>query len=77
MKPLTIIAVEQSGDRKLRTKMGSAAKIEEDVDSSIQTSDRLCSLGRLVKLGLATPLSLGGTLGPVALRPHLSMSMPM
>jgi len=41
----------------MRTKKGFAAKIAEDVDSFIQTSDRLCSLGRLVKLGLATPLS--------------------
>jgi hypothetical protein len=32
---------------------------------------------RLVKLGLATPLSPGLARGPVALRPHLSMSMPM
>jgi hypothetical protein len=32
----------------------------------------------LVKLGLATPPSKGfAPFGPVALRPHLSMSMPM
>jgi hypothetical protein len=47
VKPLTIIAVEQFADGKMRTKKGFAAIIEEDVDSSIQTSDRLRYAGAI------------------------------
>jgi len=46
--------------------------------SFIQTSILSQALRRrLAHLGLATPLSYARGVGPVALRPHLSMSMPM